>query len=128
PAMHRNIRRMQERASAGGKRLRPHGKTHKSPEIAARQLEAGAVGLTCAKPGEAEVFVAGGVEDIRIAYPVSPVHADRLTALMDRARVSIVVDNLDVAQGWSEAMTRRGTTLPVLVKIDVGLHRCGIDP
>jgi D-serine deaminase-like pyridoxal phosphate-dependent protein len=128
PVMHRNIHRMQERASAGGKRLRPHGKTHKSPEIARLQTGAGAVGLTCAKPGEAEVFVAGGVEDIRIAYPVSPVHADRIVALMDHARVSIIVDSLEVAEGWSEAMTRRGTTLPVLTKIDVGLHRCGIDP
>jgi D-serine deaminase-like pyridoxal phosphate-dependent protein len=128
PVMHRNIHRMQERASAGGKRLRPHGKTHKSPEIARLQTGAGAVGLTCAKPGEAEVFVAGGVEDIRIAYPVSPVHADRIVALMDHARVSIIVDSLEVAEGWSEAVIRRGTTLPVLTKIDVGLHRCGIDP
>ena len=126
--MHRNIHRMQERASAGGKRLRPHGKTHKSPEIAALQTGAGAVGLTCAKPGEAEVFVAGGVEDIRIAYPVSPVHADRIVALMDHARVSIIVDDLEVARGWSDAMTRRGTRLPVLAKIDVGLHRCGFAP
>lgn len=128
PVMHRNIHRMQQRASEAGKRLRPHGKTHKSPEIAGLQTAAGAVGLTCAKPGEAEVFVEGGVDDIRIAYPVSPVHADRLVALMDRARVSIIVDSLEVAEAWSAAMTRRGTTLPVLTKIDVGLHRCGFDP
>jgi D-serine deaminase-like pyridoxal phosphate-dependent protein len=128
PAMRRNIERMQARASASGKQLRPHGKTHKSPEIAGQQTAAGAVGLCCAKPGEAEVFVAGGVEDIRLAYPVSPVHADRLVALMDRARVSIIVDSLEVAESWSEVMTRRGTTMSVLTKIDVGFHRCGFDP
>lgn len=126
--MRRNIGRMQARATAGGKRLRPHGKTHKSPEIAAAQVAAGAVGLCCAKPGEAEVFVEGGVEDIRLAYPVSPVHADRLLALARRARVSVIVDSLEVAGGWSDAMTQRGATLAVLLKIDVGLHRCGVDP
>ncbi len=126
--MHRNVERMQALATAGGKRLRPHGKTHKSPVIADAQTRAGAVGLCCAKPGEAEVFVDGGLEDIRLAYPVSPVHAERLVALMDRARVSIIVDSLEVAEGWSAAMTRLGATLPILPKIDVGFHRCGFDP
>lgn len=123
-----NIRRMQDRATAGGKRLRPHGKTHKSAVIAGMQVEAGSVGLCCAKPGEAEVFVAGGVEDIRLAYPVSPVHADRLLALTARAHVSIIVDSVEVATAWSDAMTRRGTSLTVLIKVDVGFHRCGVDP
>ena len=123
-----NVRRMQDRATAGGKRLRPHGKTHKSPVVAAMQVDAGAVGLCCAKPGEAEVFVEGGVEDIRLAYPVSPVHADRLLALTERARVSIIVDSLEVATAWSETLSRRGAALPVLVKVDVGFHRCGVDP
>lgn len=128
PTLQRNVERMQHLADAGGKRLRPHGKTHKSPEIAARQTTAGAVGLCCAKPGEAEVFVRGGVEDIRIAYPVSPVHADRLLALAETARVSFVVDTLEVARAWSDTLKARGTSLPVVAKIDVGLHRCGFDP
>lgn len=126
--MHQNVQRMQALAATGGKRLRPHGKTHKSPVIAGIQTAAGAVGLCCAKPGEAEVFVEGGVEDIRLAYPVSPVHADRLIALKDRASVSIIVDSVEVAEAWSAAMTGRGTTLSVLTKIDVGFHRCGFDP
>jgi len=128
PTLQRNILRMQERATAGGKRLRPHGKTHKSPEIAGRQTAAGAVGLCCAKPGEAEVFVNGGVTDIRLAYPVSPRHADRLLALTEHARVSFVVDTMDVARAWSETLINRGTSLPVVAKIDVGFHRCGFDP
>src|SRR5690606_26345800 len=85
-------------------------------------------GLCCAKPGEAEVFVRGGVEDIRIAYPVAPVHVDRLLALADTARVSFVVDTLEVARAWSDALKARGTSLPVVAKIDVGLHRCGFEP
>src|SRR5690606_31635984 len=98
PTLQRNIDRMQSLATAGGKRLRPHGKTHKSPAIASLQTDAGAVGLCCAKPGEAEVFVGGGVTDIRIAYPVSPVHMGRLLALAETARVSFVVDTLEVAR------------------------------
>lgn len=128
PTMTRNITRMAEAAAAGGKRLRPHGKTHKSGWIARQQVAAGAVGLTCAKPGEAEVFAAAGIEDLRIAYPLSPTYAARVLALLERVRLSIVVDDLSVAQEWSDVMQRAGRRLPVLVKIDVGTHRCGVDP
>src|SRR5205807_1478238 len=86
------------------------------------------VGICCAKLGEAEVFVDAGIDDIRLPYPVSPSNASRVIALMDRASISIIVDHLDVARGWSEAMTRAGRALDVLVKVDVGFHRCGIDP
>jgi D-serine deaminase-like pyridoxal phosphate-dependent protein len=124
----RNIDRVQDLASAAGMRLRPHAKTHKSPVIAKMQIARGAVGICCAKIGEAEVFADAGIADIRLPYPVNPVNAARLLALMDRAAVSIIVDHLDVARGWSEAMTRAGRVLDVLVKVDVGFHRCGIDP
>jgi len=123
-----NIDRVQQLASAAGMRLRPHAKTHKSPVIAKMQIARGAVGICCAKIGEAEVFVDAGVADIRLPYPVNPVNASRLLALMDRAAISIIVDNLDVARGWSDAMTAAGRTLDVLIKVDVGFHRCGIDP
>ena len=124
----RNIDRAQALASAAGVRLRPHAKTHKSPTIARWQLERGAVGICCAKLGEAEVFVDAGIRDIRLPYPVQPAHAPRLLALADRAAISIIVDHLDVARGWSDAMQAAGRTLDVLVKVDVGFHRCGIDP
>jgi D-serine deaminase-like pyridoxal phosphate-dependent protein len=123
-----NIDRVQSLASDGGKRLRPHAKTHKSPVVAKWQIERGAVGICCAKVGEAEVFADAGVRDIRLPYPVNPSNADRVLALMDRAAVSIIVDHLDVARGWSDAMVRAGRPLDVLVKVDVGFHRCGIDP
>ncbi len=123
-----NIARVQALASAGGMRLRPHAKTHKSPAVAKWQIDAGAVGICCAKLGEAEVFVAAGVADIRLPYPVNPINAPRMLPLMERARMSIIVDHLAVARGWSEAMARAGKRLDVLIKVDVGFHRCGIDP
>src|SRR5829696_900407 len=123
-----NIGRVQLMADAAGARLRPHAKTHKSPVVARWQIDRGAVGVCCAKVGEAEVFAAAGITDIRLPYPVNPSNAARVLALMDRASVSIIVDHLAVARGWSEAMVRAGRTLDVLVKVDVGFHRCGIDP
>jgi len=123
-----NIARMQASASANGLRLRPHAKTHKSPVIARWQLEAGAVGVCCAKLSEAEVFAEAGIDDLRLAYPIQPSNADRVVRLLDRARISIIVDDLTVARGWSDAMRSAGRTLDVLVKVDVGFHRCGIDP
>src|SRR5262245_23762388 len=124
----RNIDAAQKLASAAGMKLRPHAKTHKSPLVAKWQIERGAVGVCCAKVGEAEVFAEAGVENIRLPYPVNPANASRVLALMDRAKISIIVDHLDVARGWSQAMQRAGRTLDVLIKVDVGFHRCGIDP
>ena len=84
--------------------------------------------MTCAKPAEAEVFAAAEIQDIRIAYPISPTYAARILSLMDGVRISTIVDDLGVAQGWSDAMVTAGRRLEVLVKIDVGTHRCGVDP
>lgn len=123
-----NIDRMQARASAQGIRLRPHSKTHKSPRIARWQIERGAVGICCAKIGEAEVFADAGIADIRLPYPLSPLNASRVVALLDRTRLSFIVDHLTVARGWSLAMSAVGREVDVLVKVDVGFHRCGIDP
>lgn len=127
---------MADRARAAGVALRPHAKTHKSIEIARWQIEAGAVGICCAKLGEAEVFAEAGIADIRLPYPVNPSNADRVLALLSRTRLSIIVDDVDVAKGWSDAMVAAarsaggsaGTKLDVLVKVDVGFHRCGINP
>jgi D-serine deaminase-like pyridoxal phosphate-dependent protein len=123
-----NLQRMQQTAASGGKLLRPHAKTHKSPAIARMQIDRGAVGICCAKVGEAEVFASEGIEDIRVPYPVHPSNASRLLRLMERARVSIIVDHEAVARAWAQVMHREGRVLDVLVKVDVGFHRCGIDP
>ncbi len=126
--LRRNIDRTQTLANQAGQSLRPHSKTHKSPVIAKWQLERGAAGICCAKVGEAEVMAAAGVTNIRLPYPVNPSNASRILALMDRAAVSIIVDHIDVAAGWSDAMQAAARTLDVLIKVDVGFHRCGIDP
>ena len=89
----------------------------------------GAVGICCAKLGEAEVFAQAGIEDIRLPYPLNPVERARVLALLDRARLSFIVDHPDVARGWSDAMRGRAREVDVLVKVDVGLpsvrHRSG---
>jgi D-serine deaminase-like pyridoxal phosphate-dependent protein len=126
--LERNISAMQARARAEGVRLRPHAKTHKSPALAMRQIQAGAVGICCAKLGEAEVFAAAGIGDIRLPYPIHPSNAERVLALMDRATISIIVDDAEVAREWSRAMTGARRRLRILVKVDVGFHRCGVDP
>ena len=123
-----NLSKMQAAVNARGIRLRPHAKTHKSPEIARLQIERGAVGICCAKLGEAEVFADAGITDIRLPYPLNPVNAERVFALADRIALSFIVDDPAVAQDWSDLAEGRGRTLDVLIKVDVGFHRCGIDP
>ncbi len=128
PRFERNLDRMQAAASAKGIRLRPHAKTHKSPELARLQISRGAAGVCCAKLGEAEVFADAGIEDIRLPYPINPVNAWRVLQLLDKTRLSFIVDDLDVARGWSDEIRAAGREVDVLVKVDVGFHRCGIDP
>lgn len=122
-----NLDRMQAEANARGIRLRPHAKTHKSPLVARWQIERGAVGICCAKLGEAEVFADAGIADIRLPYPLNPANADRLVAISNRTHLSFIVDHPAVAKQWSEALIRRAKQIDVLVKVDVGFHRCGID-
>ena len=119
---------MQAAADARGIHLRPHSKTHKSPVVAKWQIDRGAVGICCAKLGEAEVFANAGISDIRLPYPINPSNADRVVALLNRTRLSFIVDHPLVARQWSDAMAKAGKTVDVLVKVDVGFHRCGIDP
>jgi D-serine deaminase-like pyridoxal phosphate-dependent protein len=124
----RNIDRMQQAADATGRRLRPHTKTHKSPALARMQVSRGAAGICCAKLGEAEVFADAGFEDIRLPYPLNPANFDRVFLLMDRIKLSFIVDHPAIAREWSEVMRGAGRTVDVMVKVDVGFHRCGIDP
>jgi D-serine deaminase-like pyridoxal phosphate-dependent protein len=126
--LERNVDRMQAVTQAQGIQLRPHAKTHKSPALARLQVGRGAVGICCAKLGEAEVFADAGIEDIRLPYPLNPVNADRVVGLLDATHLSFIVDDLDVAEEWSAVMCEQGRVVDVLVKVDVGFHRCGIDP
>ena len=119
---------MQAAADARGLRLRPHAKTHKSPAIARQQIDGGAIGICCAKLGEAEVFADAGIADIRVPYPLNPVCAPRVFALARRTSLSFIVDDPIVADAWAAHASREGLVLDVLIKVDVGFHRCGIDP
>lgn len=125
--LRRNITEMAELAAGYGVKLRPHFKTHKTPEIARLQIEAGAVGATCAKLGEAEVFVdQAGITDVLLAYPVvGEPKIKRLLALMDRAHITVAVDTLDAAKSLSQAMAAAGKTLDVYVEVNTGQDRAG---
>jgi D-serine deaminase-like pyridoxal phosphate-dependent protein len=125
--LHDNLRLMAQLCLRHGKRLRPHIKTHKTIEIARRQRDNGAVGLTVAKLGEAEVYAAAGFDDLLVCYPiVGPIKLARLAALAQSVTASTVVDNPGAARDLSAAMTRAGVRLDVLLKLDVGMHRVGV--
>jgi D-serine deaminase-like pyridoxal phosphate-dependent protein len=124
--LERNIARMAAMTRERGFALRPHVKTHKIPEIAALQLAAGAVGITVATIGEAEVFVEHGATDVFIAYPLwlTAGKAERIRALFDHARIALGVDS-------AESATNVGRLLAgaeVLVEVDSGHHRSGVGP
>lgn len=124
-----NVSSMAARARSAGVALRPHAKTHKLPQVARLQLDAGADGLTVAKLGEAEVFVDAGVDDVLVAYPiVCPQKLDRLVGLADRARISVSLDGREVADRVSRAAARSGVTLGARVEVDTGMGRLGAGP
>ncbi|HKA35510.1 MAG TPA: alanine racemase [Thermoanaerobaculia bacterium] len=127
--LERNIARQASRAREAGVKLRPHAKTHKCPEIARMQLAAGAAGISLAKTSEAEAFAGAGFEDIFVAYPVVGLgKAERLLALSDRLRLAVGTDSVEGATRLSEVFSAAGRKLDVLIKVDCGYHRVGIDP
>jgi D-serine deaminase-like pyridoxal phosphate-dependent protein len=116
-------------AARAGVRLRPHTKTHKSPEIAHMQVAAGAAGITCAKLGEAEVMADAGLDDLLIAYPlVGDDKLRRLAPLLERAGVRVTLDSVEVAEGLGRLGRELGRDVEVLVEVDTGLHRLGHPP
>ena len=126
-AFERNIAAMAAYTTANGLRLRPHAKTHKCAEIARRQVAAGAVGVCCAKLGEAEEMAAGGIDSILITSPVvsEPAMA-RLVALNGKiSDLEVAVDNPDNARALAAAVGS-GKTLTVLIDVDPGIKRTGV--
>ncbi|MHB1088795.1 MAG: alanine racemase [Acidimicrobiales bacterium] len=124
-----NISSMAALARTAGVRLRPHTKTHKMPDIARLQLDAGASGITCAKLGEAEVMVDAGFDDILIAFPIyGASKLARLQALRNEARIQVALDSLEVARGLGALGVASGEPVEVLVEVDTGLHRMGLAP
>src|SRR5437773_3351162 len=127
--MEANIARIVATCRAHGVAWRPHSKSHKTPEIARMQIAAGAIGITCAKLGEAEVMAAAGIRDILIANQVvGAPKATRLANLLMHADVMVAVDSIENAEELSAAAGRKGRRLRVLVEVDVGMHRAGVEP
>src|SRR5512143_822226 len=127
-ALTRNIARMADFLGARGKGFRPHAKTHKCPEVAARQLAAGAVGVCAAKVSEAIVLARAGIRPILITSPVTTRQkADLVTALIaGGAEVQLVVDSLMGASVLDESAKARGVSVEVLIDLDPRLGRTGV--
>jgi D-serine deaminase-like pyridoxal phosphate-dependent protein len=108
---------------------RPHAKCHKSPDIAHRLMEAGAIGLTCAKLGEAEVFAAAGVHDLLVAnFLAGARKVERLVELRRKADPIVCLDHIDQAVPISRAMHASGQRVRAMLEVDIGLARAGVAP
>lgn len=122
-----NIARMAAFLEGKPAKLRPHFKTPKTPEVARRQLAAGAVGITVAKLGEAEVLADAGVGPILMANQVvGPVKIDRLMALLARgADVTVAVESEFNIRELADGAARSGQHPKAIIEVDSGMHRCG---
>ncbi len=128
-AFERNLATMAAHVAKAGVKLRPHAKTHKSPIIGLKQMALGAVGLCCQKVSEAEAMVHGGIPDVYVSNEVVGARKlDRLAALARQARVMIAVDNEAAIEALGIAARKAGAEIRVLVEINVGANRCGVEP
>ena len=124
-----NLKRLHDSLGNRTIAVRPHAKSHKCPQIALRQMALGAVGVCCQKVSEAEAMVEGGVPDVLIANEVvGAAKLKRLAALAKQARVAVCVDNADNVKALAAAAAEAGVKLNVLVEINVGANRCGVEP
>lgn len=122
-----NIELMENHLKGSGVRLRPHTKTHKSPVIARMQINAGAVGVCCAKLGEAEVMAEAGIPGILIPNQiVSPQKITRLVNLAAWSDVCVAVDDAVNVENLDKAARAKGIALQVIIEMDVGMNRCGV--
>jgi D-serine deaminase-like pyridoxal phosphate-dependent protein len=127
--MERNLRRAAEYTTAHRLRFRPHTKTHKIPALGRLQLELGAVGLTVAKVGEAEVMLGAGPPDLLLEYPtIGHGKLKRLADVARKARVTVAIDSVEAARELSEVAGECGVRFGALAEIDVGLGRVGVSP
>lgn len=129
PAMEANLACMAAFFADKPARLRPHFKTHKCLVIAQKQIQLGAIGLTCAKLGEAEVLVQAGIPSILIANQVvDPRKIERLAQLAYHTQLIVAVDQADNLRQHAQAATQVGSTVHVVIEVDVGMGRCGVTP
>src|SRR2546423_11067753 len=125
--MERNIERMAIYCLEKNIQLRPHTKTHKIPDLASLQIRKGAVGITTAKVGEAEVMSKSGISDILVAYPiVGRQKAERLGKLAECTCITVSLDSEESAKQIARVGREHGSQFGILVEIDVGFRRCGV--
>ena len=123
-----NIKKMQSFANDNSVSMRPHSKTNKSPYWAKKQIEAGAIGICCAKLGEAEMMAAGGVKEILIPNQiVTPEKIKRLVEVNKKSKVMIAVENYDNVSKLSEEFEKNSMKLGVIIEVNVGMDRCGVE-
>ena len=128
-AFESNLAALNRSIAGRGMRVRAHAKTHKCPEIALRQIAAGAIGVCCQKVGEAEAMVEGGVSDVVVSNEVvGPSKLERLARLARRAKIGVCADDAGNIEAIGAAAGSAGVTLDVYVEIDVGARRCGVAP
>lgn len=128
-AMERNVQRMASTLRQAGVGWRPHTKAIKVPAIAHKLIAAGAHGVTCAKVSEAEVMAAAGVRDILIANQVvGEPKISRLVNLLPHADVIVAVDNVENVQHLARAACVKGVPLRVVVEVNIGMNRAGVEP
>src|SRR5579871_6427488 len=127
--MESNIRKMADSCRKHGVQWRPHEKCHKTPAIALKEIEAGAIGVTCAKVSEAEVMAAGGVRDILIANMiVGPRKLERVAALRRWADPIVACDHFAQVEPLAEVCRSRGVEVRVIIEVNLGLDRVGVTP
>jgi D-serine deaminase-like pyridoxal phosphate-dependent protein len=127
--MEANIRTIAGQCAQRGVAWRPHAKGHKVPAIAQQQIAAGALGVTCAKLGEAEIMAAAGIRDLLIAnLIVGPHKIRRLEELRRHADPIVCIDHADQVGPLSQAMQAAGLRLRVLIEVDIGMQRAGVAP
>lgn len=129
--LERNIAAAADRAARGGVALRPHVKSHKSVAIAVMQMAAGARGITVAKSSEAVPFIEAGIPDVTVAHPL--VDRRKIRRLFQGAtrfgtRLTLIVDSATGLAAIAAEAAEQGFPVNVQIKVDVGLHRCGVDP
>ena len=126
--MEANIQTMADFFTTVNAMLRPHVKTHKTPIISHKQIAAGAIGVTCAKLGEAEAVIHAGVRDVLIANQVVGSHKiARLINLARHSEIMVAVDNPQNVRDISAAAAAKGVTVRMLVEVNVGMNRCGVE-
>lgn len=122
-----NVKAMEAMAGPTGTRIRPHVKTHRTPEIARRQLGGHVRGLTCATVGEAEAMAAAGLDDLLLANEVvDPGKLKRLAKVATETSVTLAVDDAQPIAALSHFATSAGVTVGALIDVDIYLHRCGV--